>query len=57
MNEFYNWNCQCKNVLIRLKDSVIVAHQTTDKNGQFEFSNIPVDTFQMIIEHFERHET
>lgn len=42
-----------KAILIRLKDSVIVAHQTTDKNGQFEFSNIPVDTFRMIIEHFK----
>lgn len=42
-----------KVMLVRLRDSVLVAHQNTDKNGHFEFSNIPIDTFRLIVEHFK----
>lgn len=45
-----------KTILVNLRDSVITAHQTTDKNGQFRFDNIPIDTFRMIVEH-PRYET
>lgn len=45
-----------KTILVNLRDSVIAAHQTTDKNGHFQFDNIPIDTFRLIVEH-PRYET
>lgn len=38
-------------ILIRLSDSVIFSHQSTNENGQFSYTNIPIDTFRFIIEH------
>lgn len=41
-----------KVMLVRLRDSLLASHQTTDKSGHFEFSNLPIDTFKLIVEHF-----
>lgn len=37
--------------LVRIKDSVLVDFRRTDKNGNFSFTNLPIDTFQLIISH------
>ncbi|MCO5260423.1 MAG: outer membrane beta-barrel protein [Crocinitomicaceae bacterium] len=42
-----------KAILIRLKDSIIVSHQNTDEHGKFEFKNLPIDTFRLVIEHYK----
>jgi hypothetical protein len=49
-----NTHTGVKNVkafLVNMRDSIIQAHRTTDENGNFQFSNIPLDTFRMILEH------
>lgn len=49
-----NRNISVKNakiILINIVDSLIVGHRTTDTEGKFEFKNIEVDTFRIIIDH------
>ncbi len=41
-----------KNVVamaVRIKDSVLIGHTRTDKNGRFTMANLPIDTVQVII--------
>ena len=40
-----------KAMLVRIKDSVLVGFKQTKQDGVFEFRDLPVDTFQLIVSH------
>ncbi len=42
---------QAMAMVVRIKDSVLIDFQRTDKSGTFSFSSLPVDTLQLIVSH------
>lgn len=42
---------QAMAMVIRIKDSVLLDFQRTDKTGTFAFTQLPVDTLQLIVSH------
>jgi hypothetical protein len=38
-------------MVVRLKDSVLIAHTRTDENGFFSLKNLPIDTVTVIVSH------
>ena len=39
-------------VIIRIKDSVIIDYQRTDLQGRFEFTNLEIDTVELLVTHY-----
>jgi hypothetical protein len=37
---------------VRIKDSVLLDYALSDKQGKFSLSNVPIDTFTLVISHF-----
>lgn len=42
---------QASIMVIQLRDSVLVQHTRSNTNGEFSFSELPLDSFQLVIEH------
>ncbi|MFM8964302.1 MAG: carboxypeptidase-like regulatory domain-containing protein, partial [Sphingomonadales bacterium] len=42
---------QASIMAIHLRDSVLVAFTRSNVNGEFQINNLPLDSFQLLIEH------
>lgn len=38
-------------MLVRIKDSLLIDFKRSDRNGDFDFKNIPYDTLQLVVSH------